>query len=103
MRLIKPDAYTGDRAWAALDIERFDAATVRMHWTDQPYRWHRNTGDEVFVVLDGQVEMKYREAGDEKSMLLEAGDALAIGDGEEHVAHPVGEARILVIEDVDSD
>ena len=35
MRLIKPESYTGDRAWAALDIERFDAATVRMH-VDRP-------------------------------------------------------------------
>jgi len=35
-------------------------ATVRLHWTDQPYKWHINDGEEVFVVLDGAVDMHTR-------------------------------------------
>ncbi|WP_304072211.1 cupin domain-containing protein [Maricaulis maris] len=103
MKRLRARDFTADRAWGAERLALFGSTGVSLHWTDRPYRWHRNTGDEVFVVLHGRVEMKYREDGEEKSMQLEAGDALTIGDGEEHVAHPVGEARILVIEDINSE
>ena len=72
--------------------------TTRLHWTDQPYKWHINDGQEVFVVLDGQVQMRYREEGLEKETLLEVGDIFYASVGTEHVAHPLGVARILVIE-----
>jgi ABC-type lipopolysaccharide export system ATPase subunit len=50
------------------------------------------------VVLDGTVDMHYREAGEEKVAMLEPGDIFFAGVGCEHVAHPRGEARILVVE-----
>jgi len=50
------------------------------------------------VVLDGQVQMRYREAGLERETLLEVGDIFYASVGTEHVAHPQGVARILVIE-----
>ncbi|MCW5774168.1 MAG: cupin [Rhodospirillaceae bacterium] len=90
--------FTADRAWGALDLAEIDGATVRLHWTDQPYRWHVNDGPEVFVVLDGTVEMRYREAGAEKRVLLKPADLFVAGPGDEHVAHPIGQARILVVE-----
>ena len=92
MKRIRARDFTAERAWGAERLALFGSTGVSLHWTDQPYRWHRNTGDEVFVVLDGRVEMKYREAGVEKSMLLEAGDALAIGDvfAVVHNAEPLG-------------
>jgi mannose-6-phosphate isomerase-like protein (cupin superfamily) len=71
---------------------------VRLHWTDRPYVWHVNDGSEVFVVVDGAVDMHYRMNGTERVQRLEAGDIMAAEAGDEHVAHPVGEARILVIE-----
>jgi hypothetical protein len=42
--------------------------------------------------------MHYCEAGEEKVATLEHGDIFFAGVGCEHVAHPRGEARILVIE-----
>jgi mannose-6-phosphate isomerase-like protein (cupin superfamily) len=69
-----------------------------VHWTDQPYVWHVNDGQEVFAVLDGRVRMHWREQGTERTALLEAGDLFNVPEGTEHVAHPQGEARILVIE-----
>lgn len=42
--------------------------------------------------------MHYREAGTEQVSRLQAGDIFYAGIGCEHVAHPVGEARILVVE-----
>ena len=98
VKIIRPRDFTADRAWGALDIANMGGITTRLHWTDQPYRWHVNDGQEVFVVLDGRVEMRYREDGAERSAVLEAGDIFYASVGTEHVAHPIGEARILVVE-----
>lgn len=98
MNIIRSATFTAERAWGALDIANLNGITVRLHWTDQPYRWHVNDGEEVFAVLDGRVEMRYREAGVERATVLETGDVFHASAGTEHVAHPLGEARILVIE-----
>ncbi|VTM55868.1 mannose-6-phosphate isomerase [Klebsiella pneumoniae] len=71
---------------------------MRLHWTDQPYIWHINDGQEVFAVMDGQVAMHVKVDGEEQIIMLNAGDIFYAGVGCEHVAHPQGAARILVIE-----
>ncbi|KAA8693952.1 hypothetical protein ALP10_200080 [Pseudomonas syringae pv. helianthi] len=98
MRVIRSKDFTATRAWGADDIANMDGTTVRLHWTDQPYKWHVNDGEEVFAVLDGTVDMHYRESGTEHVVTLVVGDVFYAGAGCEHVAHPRGEARILVIE-----
>ena len=98
MKIIRSQSFTADRAWGALNIANMNGITTRLHWTDQPYKWHVNDGEEVFVVLDGQVQMRYREAGQEKAVMLAVGDIFYASVGTEHVAHPQGVARILVIE-----
>ncbi|HEX8176529.1 MAG TPA: cupin domain-containing protein [Pyrinomonadaceae bacterium] len=98
MRFISPKDFTADRAWGALPIANMNGVTTRLHWTDQPYKWHLNDGEEVFVVLDGIIDMHYRDDGQEKVRRMEAGDIFYAVVGTEHVAHPVGEARVLVIE-----
>ncbi|WP_440081238.1 cupin domain-containing protein [Klebsiella pneumoniae] len=90
--------FTADRAWGALDIANFSSTTVRLHWTDQSYIWHINDGQEVFAVMDGQVAMHVKVDGEEQIIMLNAGDIFYAGVGCEHVAHPQGAARILVIE-----
>jgi mannose-6-phosphate isomerase-like protein (cupin superfamily) len=91
-------SFRADRAWGALDLAEVEGATVRLHWTDAPYQWHVNDGVEVFAVLDGVVVMHYRVDGEEKSVRLEPGAVFVAEVGEEHVARPEGEARILVVE-----
>lgn len=98
MKFIDPKSFTGDRAWAALPIANMNGITTRLHWTDQPYQWHTNDGEEVFVVLDGTVDMRYRENGVEAVRRMQIGDIFYASVGTEHVAHPVGEARVLVVE-----
>lgn len=98
MRFLDASTYTADRPWGALDIAEIDSATVRLHWTDRPYVWHVNDGPEVFVVLDGAVDMHYRHHGDEHVQRLTPGRICYAEPGDEHVAHPVPQARILVIE-----
>ena len=35
------------------------AGHIGYPWTDAPYKWHVNDGSEVFVVLDGEVDMPF--------------------------------------------
>ena len=100
MPVIVQDArdFRSTRAWGARDLAEIEGASVRLHWTDQPYEWHVNDGAEVFCVIDGAVDMRYRLDGSEHSVVLKSGDIFVADVGDEHVAHPVGEARIMVIE-----
>lgn len=98
MRVFESKKFTGEKAWEAIDVAIMNGVTTRIHWTNAPYKWHANDGAEVFAVLDGAVEMRYRENGAERSVELKTGDVFFAEAGCEHVAHPRGEARILVIE-----
>lgn len=98
MKIIRSKDFSASRTWGAMDIASMNGITTRLHWTNQPYKWHINDGEEVFVVLDGIVDMHYRQDGAEQVSRLDAGDIFYAGIGCEHVAYPVGEARILVIE-----
>ncbi|HAL39273.1 MAG TPA: cupin [Polaromonas sp.] len=98
MNIICSKTFTADRAWGSLNIANMNGTTVKLHWTDKPYQWHVNDGEEVFAVMDGMVAMHYRVSGKEEVVLLNAGDIFYADVGTEHVAHPQGEARILVIE-----
>lgn len=90
--------FTGSKAWDSQHIASFDNVSVKLHWTDQPYKWHINDGQEVFAVMDGSVEMRYKEDGKVNSKILHAGDFFYASEGTEHIAHPQGVARVLVIE-----
>src|SRR5258708_39459472 len=77
MKIIRSKTFTAARPWGALDIASMRGITTRLPWTDQPYKWHVNDGEDVFAVLDGRVEMRYREPGIEQSA----------GLGPGHVSH----------------
>jgi len=98
MKIIRSKDFRATHPWGALDIANMRGITTRLHWTDQPYHWHVNDGEEVFAVLDGRVEMPFKEDGEERSVVLETGDVFFAAAGTEHVAHPIGEARVLVVE-----
>ena len=102
MKIIRSKEFTASRPWGALDIANMNGIATRLHWTDQPYKWHVNDGEEIFAVLDGRVEMRYRLDGQENSTVLDTGDIFYASVGTEHVAHPIGQARILVVENAGS-
>lgn len=89
---------TKDRAWAASDLREIEGASIRVHWTDRPYHWHVNDGREIFIVLDGVVDMHFRVDGVENVTQLGPFDAFIAEQGDAHMAVPLSEARILVIE-----
>ncbi|MFT5085379.1 MAG: mannose-6-phosphate isomerase-like protein (cupin superfamily) [Lentisphaeria bacterium] len=76
MEIIKSRKFTVDHAWGAKNITNMNGVTARLHWTNKPYKRHINDGEEVFVVLDGTVEMFYLDYGVEHSVVLGLGDIL---------------------------
>lgn len=98
MRIVQASAFEGQRAWDALNIAEIDAVTIRLHWTDQPYVWHVNDGPEVFVVLDGSIDMLVRQNGIKHTHRLTQGSIFHAEHGDAHRAVPLGVARALVIE-----
>lgn len=70
MKIVRSKEFRADRPWGALDIATMNGITTRLHWTDQPYRWHVNEGEEVFAVLDGKLEMRYRQVGHPSSRTM---------------------------------
>ena len=98
MKTIRSKEFTAPKAWGSLPIANFNGTTVKLHWTDTPYQWHVNDGQEVFAVMDGVVDMHFKRNGLEEVSTLHAGDVFYADVGTEHVAHPQGAARILVIE-----
>ncbi|MBA4045650.1 MAG: cupin [Erythrobacter sp.] len=91
-------SFRARRAWGARDLIDIDGASVRLHWTDRPYIWQINDGAEAFIVLDGEVDMHFRQDGREECVRLKPSNIFLAFVGDEHVAHPLGEARILVVE-----
>lgn len=99
MRTFDIRALTGPTDWSGPTYSGFGDASVKLRWIKDAYRWHRNDGPEIFLVLDGTVDMHVR-SGDGQSVVqrLSAGKMIFIEGGEEHIAYPCGEARILVVE-----
>jgi mannose-6-phosphate isomerase-like protein (cupin superfamily) len=90
--------------WSGPTMAGIGNAVAKLRWINTPFRWHRNTGAELFLVLDGEVDMHVRRPEEEAEVVrLTPGQLLLIEDGEEHVAYPLGEARILVVEQEDSE
>ncbi|MDP4607503.1 MAG: cupin [Burkholderiaceae bacterium] len=98
MTVIRSHTFTAQQAWGSLPVASIDGVSVKLHWTDKPYVWHVNDGKEVFAVMDGCVAMHVRTDGVERVEMLNAGDVFYADIGTEHVAHPQGQARVLVIE-----
>ena len=98
MKFFSASRFTGQAAWDALPIANMQGITTQLHWTNAAYRWHVNEGEEVFVVLDGEIDMFYKECGVEKKKRMRVGDIFFASAGTEHVAHPIDEARVLVVE-----
>lgn len=101
--IVRGAAFTADRPWGARTVAAFGGLVADLHWTDTAYPWHVNDGDELFVVLSGEVAMHWREGDAEHCERLGPGDIWRGAAGVAHRAVPRGEARLLVIEAPDSD
>lgn len=97
-KITQGKSFTAEKPWEAITIANMNGITTRLHWTNKPYCWHINEGEEVFVVLNGEVVMHYENNSIIQSSLLQTGDIFHGSIGTKHYAEPIGEARVLVIE-----
>lgn len=100
MQKIDVKALQGPRDWSGPTLGGFSEAAVKLRWIDSAFQWHRNDGPEVFLVVDGVVEMHVRRPNEHEAQCvrLSAGELVVIEPGEEHIAYPQGQARVLVVE-----
>jgi len=98
MKIYRAKTFKADSPWGAVEVANMNGITTRLHWSDEPYHWHTNDGEEIFIVVDGVVEMHYKRSGTTEVARLTTGDIFYASVGTEHVAHPLGEARIVVVE-----
>jgi mannose-6-phosphate isomerase-like protein (cupin superfamily) len=98
MQIIRAKDFTAQKAWGAMRVANMQGISTRLHWTDKYYKWHTNDGEAVFVVLNGKVTMHYEQKGKRLSKRLEIGDIFYASIGTKHYSEPIGEARVLVIE-----
>jgi uncharacterized cupin superfamily protein len=103
MKLVDARTFVADRAWGSMEVLDLGENAAKVHWTDTAFRWHVNEGDELFVVLDGEVEMWHGDEAAPTVTVLRAGQVASFVDGEGHSARPIGAARVLVVERRDSE
>lgn len=103
MRVFDSATLGGPNDWSGPTLTGIGNAVVKPRWISSAFRWHRNIGGELFMVIDGRVDMHVRKGPDAPVdvVALGAGQMVLIEEGEEHVALPHGEARILVVEEAD--
>ncbi len=89
--------FTHPTAWEGRDLGTVGDARAMLLYADRSYHWHENVADELFCVLGGSVDLDVRDAAGERRVTLQTGDIALIRKGEHHVAHPHGEARILIV------
>ena len=66
-----------------------------------PFAWHHHeTEDELFMVVKGRFRMEYREAGAERSEVVEEGEVIDVPRGVEHRPVADDECEVLLFEPV---
>ena len=96
---------SGPADWSGPTFAGFGGdAAVKLRWINGAYKWHRNEGAEVFLVLEGEVDMHVKRSDNDQPSVerLGPGQMLLIEVGEQHIAYPRGEARVLVVERADA-
>ncbi|SMQ63227.1 hypothetical protein SAMN06297468_0823 [Altererythrobacter xiamenensis] len=80
----------------------FENATIKFRRIESSFEWHENEGQELFMVLDGELQMLVREFGstDERVEFMAAGDIMLLEKGDSHVARPNGSVKVMFVETV---
>ncbi|MAM37869.1 MAG: mannose-6-phosphate isomerase [Erythrobacter sp.] len=86
---------TFTETWAPRIVARYEGHEVRIAKLEGAFDWHSHTHDELFLCLDGELDIEFRE----RTETLHPGDLLLIAAGEEH--KPVarkGEVQVLLLD-----
>ena len=85
--------------WAPRIVARYNDHEVRLVKVEGEFIWHKHDEtDELFLVLDGELEMEFRD----RTVLLKVGELIVVPKATEH--RPCarrGEVKLLLIDPKD--
>jgi mannose-6-phosphate isomerase-like protein (cupin superfamily) len=85
--------------WSPRIVTRVNDYDLRIAKVAGVHVWHRHhTTDELFLVLDGALDIALRDAAGERTVHLGAGDVFVVPRGTEHRPESASGASILVFE-----
>lgn len=90
---------TFSESWSPRLVGELNGQHVKLARLNGEFCWHHHAHeDELFLVLRGQLRMKYREDGTEREVLLTPGEMLIIPRGIEHLPIADEECHVLLFE-----
>ncbi|GAT70012.1 cupin [Planomonospora sphaerica] len=88
-----------DALWSPRIVTRVNDYDVRIAKVQGEHMWHVHADtDEFFLVLDGELHIRLREAGGERTVRLPRGAVFTVPRGTEHKPHAPDGAAILMFE-----
>ncbi|WP_415947433.1 cupin domain-containing protein [Streptomyces sp. KLOTTS4A1] len=85
--------------WSPRILTRVNDYDVRLAKVEGDFVWHSHPDtDELFLVLDGSLDIRLREAGAETAVHLERHDVFVVPRGVEHCPRSPDGASVLLLE-----
>lgn len=88
-----------DALWSPRIVTRVNDYDVRVAKVEGEHVWHvHDDTDEFFLVLEGELRIRLREPGGERTVLLPRGAVFTVARGTEHKPYAPSGAAILMFE-----
>jgi mannose-6-phosphate isomerase-like protein (cupin superfamily) len=85
--------------WSPKIVGEINDAHVKVVKLQGEFVWHHHDNeDELFLVVKGQLRMRYLEDGAEREMRIDPGEFVIIPRGTEHLPSAEEETHILLLE-----
>ncbi|MFD8767700.1 cupin domain-containing protein [Microbacterium oxydans] len=85
--------------WSPRILTRVNDYDVRLAKVEGTFVWHSHPDtDELFIVLDGRLDIHLRQSGSERVVHLERHDVFVVPRGIEHCTESSGGAAVMLLE-----
>lgn len=90
---------TFDEAWSPEIVGELNDSYMKVVKLRGEFVWHHHEyEDELFLVINGTLRMKYREGGDERELSIGPGEFVIVPHGVEHLPIADDEVEVLLLE-----
>lgn len=88
-----------EERWSPRILTQVNEFDVRLAKVEGRFVWHSHPDtDELFVVLQGSLDIHLRESGEERSVHLGSLDVFVVPRGIEHCPESAGGASVMLLE-----
>jgi mannose-6-phosphate isomerase-like protein (cupin superfamily) len=97
---LKEKLATFNEHWSPKIVGELNSQHVKVVKFQGDFVWHRHEReDEMFLVLKGEFDMRYRDSsGIEQTLLISEGEFVIVPHGTEHRPHADSEVHVLLFE-----